>query len=124
MSVLHHRMEELETKLKGVRMVLQEKVQQLKEQVSPLCMSSCLLGNGGVSHAPVLSAAGKELPVQRPAEGALRGELPAGEGAAGHRAAAEEGREEELPAGGEGQRAQPAAARRCPRLARHLTPLV
>lgn len=35
MSALQQRMEELETKLKGVRMVLQEKVQQLKEQVSP-----------------------------------------------------------------------------------------
>lgn len=32
---LQQRREELETKLKGVQMVLQEKVQQLKEQVSP-----------------------------------------------------------------------------------------
>lgn len=62
MSVLQHRMEELETKLKGVRMVLQEKVQQLKEQVSPPSTSSCLLGNGGISRA-LSSAAGEELPV-------------------------------------------------------------
>lgn len=33
MLALQERMEELETKLKGVRLVLQEKVQQLKEQV-------------------------------------------------------------------------------------------
>lgn len=35
LSGLQQRREELETKLKGVQMVLQEKVQQLKEQVSP-----------------------------------------------------------------------------------------
>lgn len=35
MSALQQRVEELETKLKGIQMVLQEKVQQLKEQVSP-----------------------------------------------------------------------------------------
>lgn len=35
MSALQQRMEALETKLRGVGMVLQEKVQQLKEQVSP-----------------------------------------------------------------------------------------
>lgn len=34
MSGLQQRIEELETKLKGARLVLQEKVQQLKEQVS------------------------------------------------------------------------------------------
>lgn len=34
MATLQQRTEDLETKLKGVRMVLQEKVQQLKEQVS------------------------------------------------------------------------------------------
>lgn len=33
MAALQQRTEELETKLKGVQMVLQEKVQQLKEQV-------------------------------------------------------------------------------------------
>ena len=35
MASLQQRIEDLETKLKGVRLVLQEKVQQLKEQVSP-----------------------------------------------------------------------------------------
>lgn len=34
MASLQQRVEDLETKLKGVRMVLQEKVQQLKDQVS------------------------------------------------------------------------------------------
>lgn len=33
LASLQQRMEDLETKLKGARMVLQEKVQQLKEQV-------------------------------------------------------------------------------------------
>lgn len=33
MNALQERTEDLETKLKGVRMVLQEKVEQLKEQV-------------------------------------------------------------------------------------------
>lgn len=35
MAALQQRLEDLETKLKALRLVLQEKVQQLKEQVSP-----------------------------------------------------------------------------------------
>lgn len=67
-----------------------------------------------------MSAAGEEHKVQRAAQGSVRGELSADEGSAGHRAAAEKRREEELPVGGESQRAQPTAERDRPRGARHV----
>lgn len=68
----------------------------------------------------VSSAAGEEHEVQRVAEGSVRGELSADEGSAGHRAAAEKRREEELPVGGESEGAQQTAERNRPRLARHV----
>ena len=68
------------------------------------------------------SADGEERQVQRAAEGSVRGELSADEGAAGHRAAAEESREEQLPVEGEGRRPQQAAERDRPRVARHVAP--
>lgn len=40
LSGLQQRVQELETKLKGVQVVLQEKVQQLKEQVSSAACST------------------------------------------------------------------------------------
>ncbi len=100
-------MEELETKLKGVRMLLQEKVQQLKEQVSSHWTPGCPHTFGHILTVFrcvvvfVLTAAGEELKVQPAVEGSVHGELSADEGSAGHRAAAEKRREEELPVGGE-----------------------
>lgn len=49
MSALQQRLEELETKLKGVGMVLQEKVQQLKEQVRDRPHTSHLTVNQSVT---------------------------------------------------------------------------
>lgn len=49
MSALRQRLEELETKLKGVGMVLQEKVQQLKEQVRDRPHTSGLTVNQSVT---------------------------------------------------------------------------
>lgn len=66
------------------------------------------------------SAAGEEQQVELVAEGSVRGELSADEGAAGHRATAETRREEELPVGGEGQRAQQTAERDRLRGTRHI----
>uniref|UniRef100_UPI0037E8D2BE ninein-like protein n=1 Tax=Semicossyphus pulcher TaxID=241346 RepID=UPI0037E8D2BE len=56
MSSLQQRMEELETKLKGVRLVLQEKVQQLKEQVAKNTKSSVLLKDLYVENSQLMKA--------------------------------------------------------------------
>ncbi|XP_070696599.1 ninein-like protein [Pempheris klunzingeri] len=56
MSALQQRIEELETKLKGVRMVLQEKVQQLKEQLAKNTKSSALLKNLYVENSQLMKA--------------------------------------------------------------------
>nr|XP_046257042.1 ninein-like protein isoform X1 [Scatophagus argus] len=56
MSSLQQRMEELETKLKGVRMVLQEKVQQLKEQLAKNTKSSMLLKDLYVENSELMKA--------------------------------------------------------------------
>ncbi|KAM9345492.1 ninein-like protein [Symphorus nematophorus] len=56
MSSLQQRMEDLETKLKGVRSVLQEKVQQLKEQLSKNTKSSVLLKDLYVENSQLMKA--------------------------------------------------------------------
>ncbi|XP_041802842.1 ninein-like protein isoform X2 [Chelmon rostratus] len=56
MSALQQRMEELETKLKGVRIVLQEKVQQLKEQLAKNTKSSVLLKDLYVENSQLMKA--------------------------------------------------------------------
>ncbi|XP_076599233.1 ninein-like protein isoform X2 [Chaetodon auriga] len=56
MSTLQQRMEELETKLKGVRLVLQEKVQQLKEQLAKNTKSSMLLKDLYVENSQLMKA--------------------------------------------------------------------
>ncbi|XP_070832911.1 ninein-like protein isoform X1 [Chaetodon trifascialis] len=56
MSALQQRMEELETKLKGVRLVLQEKVQQLKEQLAKNTKSSMLLKDLYVENSQLMKA--------------------------------------------------------------------
>ncbi|KAL7383093.1 hypothetical protein ABVT39_004747 [Epinephelus coioides] len=55
-SVLQQRMEELETKLKGLRMVLQDKVQQLKEQMAKNTKSSALLKDLYVENSQLMTA--------------------------------------------------------------------
>lgn len=85
LAALQHRMDELESKLKGVQLVLQEKVQQLKEQVKICCLTFILRNyTRSCPHTFVSSADGEEHKVQRAAEGSVRGELAADEGAAGH----------------------------------------
>lgn len=119
---LQQRVQELETRLKGVQMVLQEKVQLLKEQVSSpsaglttRCRQHC------ISHFLFLwSSDGEDHQVEQPVEGALRGKCSVDDGTADHRAAAEECREEELCTGGKGRRPQQAAEGRCSRRARHV----
>lgn len=117
-SGLQQRVQELEAKLKGVQKVLQEKVQELKEQVS----SAGSTGSAGSTPAllSVCSSAGEERKVERLVEGAVRGKCPANDSAASHRRAAEEGREEELGPGGKGQRPQQAAEGRRPRGPLHM----
>uniref|UniRef100_A0A8C9XK14 Ninein-like n=1 Tax=Sander lucioperca TaxID=283035 RepID=A0A8C9XK14_SANLU len=56
LSALQQRMEELETKLKGVRMVLQEKVQELKEQLARNRKSSALLKDLYVENSQLMKA--------------------------------------------------------------------
>ncbi|XP_060896446.1 ninein-like protein isoform X1 [Labrus mixtus] len=56
MAALQQRMEELETKLKGVRLVLQEKVQQLKEQMAKNTKSSMLLKDLYVENSQLMKA--------------------------------------------------------------------
>ncbi|XP_037638028.1 ninein-like protein isoform X3 [Sebastes umbrosus] len=56
MSALQHRMEELETKLKGVQLVLQEKVQQLKDQLAKNTKSSALLKDLYVENSQLMKA--------------------------------------------------------------------
>ncbi|KAI3363544.1 hypothetical protein L3Q82_012147 [Scortum barcoo] len=56
MLALQQRMEELETKLKGVRLVLQEKVQQLKEQLAKNTKSSALLKDLYVENSQLMKA--------------------------------------------------------------------
>ncbi|XP_071329590.1 ninein-like protein isoform X6 [Trachinotus anak] len=56
MASLQQRMEDLETKLKGVRMVLQEKVQQLKEQLVKNNKSSALLKDLYVENSQLMKA--------------------------------------------------------------------
>ncbi|XP_073338292.1 ninein-like protein isoform X2 [Pagrus major] len=56
MLALQQRMEELETKLKGVRMVLQEKVQQLKDQLSKNTKSSVLVKDLYVENSQLMKA--------------------------------------------------------------------
>ncbi|CAJ1067039.1 ninein-like protein isoform X3 [Xyrichtys novacula] len=55
-STLQQRMEELETKLKGVRLVLQEKVQQLKDQMAKNTKSSMLLKNLYMENSELMKA--------------------------------------------------------------------
>ncbi|XP_049456003.1 ninein-like protein isoform X1 [Epinephelus fuscoguttatus] len=55
-SALQQRMEELETKLKGLRMVLQDKVQQLKEQMAKNTKSSALLKDLYVENSQLMTA--------------------------------------------------------------------
>lgn len=124
LSGLQQRVQELETKLKGVQVVLQEKVQQLKEQVSSPGSTAAGLMQRCLSHLPfVWSSAGEEHQVEQLVEGAVCGKRSTDDSAASHRRAAEERREEELPPGGKGQRPQQAADRCCPRCPRHVTPL-
>ncbi|XP_034537548.1 ninein-like protein [Notolabrus celidotus] len=56
MSALQQRMEELETKMKGVRLVLQEKVQQLKDQMAKNTKSSMLLKDLYVENSQLMKA--------------------------------------------------------------------
>ncbi|KAM7409198.1 hypothetical protein PAMA_002747 [Pampus argenteus] len=53
---LQQRMEELETKLKGVRLVLQEKVQQLKEQMTKNTKSSVMIKDLYVENSQLMKA--------------------------------------------------------------------
>lgn len=70
----------------------------------------------------VCPSAGEEHQVQQLVEGTACGKRSADDGAASHRRAAENCREEELPPGGKGQRPQQAAERRCSGGPRHVTP--
>ncbi|XP_036979541.1 ninein-like protein isoform X1 [Acanthopagrus latus] len=56
MLALQERTEELETKLKGVQLVLQEKVQQLKDQLSKNTKSSVLLKDLYVENSQLMKA--------------------------------------------------------------------
>ncbi|KAF7652016.1 hypothetical protein LDENG_00102640 [Lucifuga dentata] len=56
MSSVEQRTEELEIKLKGVRLLLQEKVQQLKEQLAKNAKSSALLKEVYVENAQLMKA--------------------------------------------------------------------
>ncbi|KAK2824718.1 hypothetical protein Q5P01_021893 [Channa striata] len=56
MAALQERTDELETKLKGVRLVLQEKVQQLKEQLAKNSKSSALLKDLYVENSQLMKA--------------------------------------------------------------------
>ncbi|XP_044228056.1 ninein-like protein isoform X1 [Thunnus albacares] len=56
LAALQHRMEELETKLKGVRLVLQEKVQQLKEQMAKNTKSGVMLKDLYVENSQLMKA--------------------------------------------------------------------
>lgn len=56
LSALQQRLEELETRLKGVRTVLQEKVQQLQEQVAKNTKSSALLKDLYVENSQLMKA--------------------------------------------------------------------
>ncbi|KAG7999654.1 Ninein-like protein [Nibea albiflora] len=56
LSGLQQRMEEMETKLKGARLVLQEKVQQLKEQLAKNATSSGLLKDLYVENSELMKA--------------------------------------------------------------------
>ncbi|XP_030604233.1 ninein-like protein isoform X1 [Archocentrus centrarchus] len=56
MAALQQRMEDLETKLKGVRLVLQEKVQQLKEQLAKNTKSSALLKDLYLENSQLMKA--------------------------------------------------------------------
>ncbi|XP_022604322.1 ninein-like protein [Seriola dumerili] len=56
LASLQQRMEDLETKLKGVRMVLQEKVQQLKEQLVKNNKSAALLKDLYVENSQLMKA--------------------------------------------------------------------
>ncbi|XP_045921226.1 ninein-like protein [Micropterus dolomieu] len=56
LSALQQRLEELETRLKGVRTVLQEKVQQLREQVAKNTKSSALLKDLYVENSQLMKA--------------------------------------------------------------------
>lgn len=49
MAALHQRTEDLEVKLKGVRLVLQEKVQQLKEEVGSDLDTTAATTHGSVT---------------------------------------------------------------------------
>lgn len=112
---LQQREQELETRLKGVQMVLHEKVQLLKEQVSsPSAGPTTRRRQHCILHFLFLwSSAGEEHQVEQPVEGALCGKCSADDGTADHRAAAEECREEELCTGGKGWRPQQAAEGCC-----------
>lgn len=128
LSGLQQRVQELETKLKGVQMVLQEKVQQLKEQVSSSGSTAAGLMTTWppqrcISHFLfVWSSAGEEHKVQQLVEGTVCGKCSTDVSTASHRAAAEKCREEEFPPGGKGQRPQQAAERCCSCGPRHVTP--
>lgn len=120
---LQQRVQELEARLKGIQMVLQEKVQLLKEQVSPLSaglttwhLQHCIL------HLFLWSSAGEERKVEQLAEGTVCGKCSADDSTADHGAAAEECREEELRTGGKSRCPQQAAERCCSCSARHVTP--
>ncbi|KAM6922397.1 LOW QUALITY PROTEIN: ninein-like protein [Lycodopsis pacificus] len=56
LSSLQRRMEDLESTLKGVRLVLQEKVQQLKEQLVKNSKTSCLLKDVYVENSELMKA--------------------------------------------------------------------
>ncbi|XP_050932487.1 LOW QUALITY PROTEIN: ninein-like protein [Lates calcarifer] len=56
MASLQQRVEDLETKLKGVRMVLQEKVQQLKDQLAKNSKSTALLKDLYVENSQLMKA--------------------------------------------------------------------
>ncbi|XP_078144874.1 ninein-like protein [Centroberyx gerrardi] len=56
MAALQEKMEELETKLKAVRLLLQEKVQQLKEQLLKSSQSSVLLKDLYVENSQLMTA--------------------------------------------------------------------
>lgn len=120
---LQQRVQELEARLKGVQMVLHEKVQLLKEQVSPL---SAGLSTWHLQHCilPLFlwSSADEERKVEQLVEGTVCGKCSADDSAADHGTAAEECREEELRTGGKSRRPQQAAERCRSRGARHVTP--
>lgn len=124
LSGLQQRVQELETKLKGVQVVLQEKVQQLKEQVSSTAgLMTTWPRQRCISHYLfVWSSAGEEHKVEQLVEGSVCAKCSTDDSTASHRTAAEKCREEELPLGGKGQRPQQAAERCCSCGPRHMTP--